>query len=105
MTAAATRRSDPWTSHEAAQSISWEALRKSEQSVLWVLRVYGKKGLTDPQLIDLYEKARIADGLAQQSESGIRSRRAELVKKGLVEERGHARLPSGRRAIIWRATS
>lgn len=105
MTAAATRRSDPWTSHEAAQSISWEALRRSEQCVLWVMRVYGKKGLTDPQLIELYETARVADGLVQQSESGIRSRRAELVKKGLVVEHGHTRLATGRRAIIWKATS
>ena len=56
-------------------------------------------GLTDVALVKAYNglnKAR------RSSESGIRSRRAELVAAGLVVDTGdRVKLPSNRLAIVW----
>ena len=40
----------------------------------------------------------------RQASSGIRTRRHELVEKGLVREVGTMRLPSGREAKVWDAS-
>ncbi len=37
------------------------------------------------------------------SSSGIRSRRAELVRRGLVKETGSVKTGSGRTATVWEA--
>lgn len=58
-----------------------------------------KRPRTDPQLIEAYRKLKRAP-LA--SESGIRSRRAELVDKGLVDDTGkRSTTPFGRKATVW----
>lgn len=91
---AVARRTDPWTSWEAANSV--QNIRDSQRLVLRALRRY-PDGLTDEQLYELLE-GRI-------SVSGCRTRRSELVEMRLVEDSGrYALTESNRRTIIWRAT-
>lgn len=76
------------------------AVTKSQADVYVVLNSYGKsKGLPDHALVPLAQHA--AD--MHQSSSGIRTRRAELTDKGLVVENGYVRMPSGRRARVFKA--
>lgn len=97
------RTTDPITSKEAAASIKSDAIRRSQEAVLGMLKRYG--AMYDQQLVDRYLYYSTIDGdIPTQSESGIRTRRSELVSKGLVKDSGDkALLPSGRRTIIWKA--
>lgn len=91
------RPSDPHTSHDAAMSLDARFVRQSQAAILRVLREHGP--LTDSALIDCYRASREQPA---QSDSGIRSRRAELCEVGLVADTGRrARLPSGRLSIMW----
>jgi len=62
--------------------------------------------MTDEELFVCYNKA-VAQRLAPlASPSGVRSRRAELVALGFVEDTGLKRkLVSGRNATVWKAVS
>lgn len=97
------RTTDPETSHMAAASVS--DLRHSQYLVLKVLRKLPSRGMTDEELQAEYlfhRRQRPALFLAQ-SESGIRTRRSELVRLGLVEFAGERRrMDSGRMARVWR---
>ena len=89
------RLTDPKTSHLAAESV--ENVSETKKIILtWLATNYG---LTDVALVKAYNglnKAR------RSSESGIRSRRAELVAAGLVVDTGdRVKLPSNRLAIVW----
>jgi hypothetical protein len=96
------RRGDPVTSHEAAASIKSEEIRRSQQGVLSMFRKYGPMHDVALQERYLFNATENAD-LPRQSESGIRTRRSELVTKGVLEDSGKTTvLPSGRKAIIWR---
>ena len=89
------RNTDPKTSHTAAESVT--NLTQTQATILRVL----KRPRTDTQLIEAYRKLKRAP-LA--SESGIRSRRAELVDKGLVVDSGtRALTPFNRQSIVWAA--
>ena len=90
------RTSDPDTSHAAAQSLTPETLRLSQTAVLSVLTAY-PAGLTDQGLALVY-----GNRWPAQSESGLRTRRAELVRGGMVVDTGRReRLASGRQAVVW----
>ena len=87
------RHSDPQTSHDAAESV--KDITKTQTFILKALR----KPLTDVDLVSVYRAYKTAP---QASESGIRSRRAELVKHGKVIDTGRRKkLASGRHAIVW----
>lgn len=89
------RWSHPGTSFAAAASV--KNLRRSQQAILNLLRKHGPA--THVELIDLAKR----EGL-RMSESGIRSRCAELVRAGEVfDSGGRKRLPTGRQAIVWAA--
>ena len=100
---AVARGTDPATSHQAAASAS---ARHTRQQVLQVLRVegrsaaasaFGELGLTDEQL---------CDKLPGCSRSGVRSRRADLVRAGLVAATHYTGTTSkGRQCKRWRATT
>jgi hypothetical protein len=93
-----TRTTDPQTSHDAAQSV-----RNITATKLAILEVLFRS-LTDEDLIDRYY-ARVEVGLAPlASPSGIRSRRAELVRDGYVEAVDFAKTASGRTTLMWRVT-
>lgn len=87
------RRTDPQTSHDAAESV--KRVTDTQSYILQALR----RPRTDIQLVEAYVRIGKAP---RASESGIRSRRAELVRKGLVIDSGVKQvLPSGRKAIVW----
>lgn len=92
------RSTDPSTSWEAARSV--RGIRESQRAVLVLFRARG--AMNDEKLIALYR--RHADRLPAQSDSGIRTRRKELVESGLLVDSGRkARMRSGRMSIVWRA--
>jgi hypothetical protein len=87
------RNTDPKTSHDAAASV--DQITKTQEYVLKCLR----RPRHDVELVAAYNNLRTAP---RASESGIRSRRAELVDRGLVIDTGRrVRLESGRYAIVW----
>ena len=91
------RKNDPWTSHAAAESV--EDVTVTQEYVLRAL----KKPRNDIQLVDAYRQYKRAP---RASESGIRSRRAELVDAGLVVDSGKkVKTPSGRWSIVWERSS
>lgn len=100
------RAGDPQTSHEAARSV--EDLNAKQAAVLEILTKYGRA--TDEILCYTYQLN--VDSRAthwtvpEQSDSGIRTRRAELVAAGLVRATGEMRaMVSGRKAQVWEVVS
>ena len=92
------RKTDPHTSHDAARSI--DDVTATQQ---FVLRSLKRRAQTDVDLINTYRSFKTAPWA---SESGIRTRRHELVERGLVMDSGkRSVLPSGRRAIVWSVAS
>lgn len=89
------RITDPYTSHEAADSV---VLVTDTQDAIYRLL---KKRMTDDELISEYKKLVLSNRAPAASESGIRSRRAELVQLSLVERKGESKTWSGRKCIIW----
>jgi len=87
------RKTDPKTSHDAADSV--KDITKTQEYVLKAL----KRPRNDTQLIEAYRSLKTAP---RASESGIRSRRSELVGAGLVVDSGkRVKMPSGRFSIVW----
>jgi hypothetical protein len=83
---------DPATSHEAAQSVG--NITPLKRAILDALQV----AMTDEELILTVRNTH--GNIA--SESGIRSRRAELVRDGFVEDTGsRSKTVSGRSTIVW----
>ena len=76
-----------------------------QTAVYYVLLTFGP--LSDAALVERYGTLRSYIGsqfrALDQSPSGLRSRRAELVRGGYVEADGEVRLPSGRKATVWKA--
>jgi hypothetical protein len=95
-----TRRTDPWTSHEAADSIASEKIRASQQAILECFRHFGP--MWHQLLVANYRAAQEAMDWPEQSESGLRTRTSELVARGLVRNTGQiVRLKSKRKSIVW----
>jgi hypothetical protein len=93
------RRRDPLTSHLAAERAGVR-LTEVQDRVLVLLRIQGPA--TDDQLVRRFRHYWPDVKVSDQS---IRSRRSELVRKGLAEFTGDfGRSEFGQRARIWRAT-
>jgi len=93
------RVGDPETSHDAAESVSEFTMTVTRMRILELLRRHGP--MTDPHLL-LTFRATYGDRTC--SESGLRTRRHELCKAGMVRDTGErVQLPSGRRAVVWEA--
>jgi hypothetical protein len=93
------RTTDPVTSHEAAASVS--NLTKTQQTILDLFQRVDKR-MTDNELIRWYWWAVSNLQAPNASDSGIRSRRAELTRAGKLRDSGSRhKLPSGRNAIVW----
>lgn len=87
------RKTDPLTSKQAAKSV--KNISETQRAILKLLA----KPATDVDLVRLYKKSTAP----RASESGIRSRRSELVWLGLVKDTGERqKLRSGRMAIVWK---
>lgn len=88
------RSTDPETSWQAAKSV--KNLRYSQQAVLDVITRY--QPVSDEEI---YRQL-----LLPMSTSGARTRRKELVQKGLVCDSGKRGLTkSGRKTILWEINS
>jgi hypothetical protein len=91
------RHTDPETSHEAASTVKDVSLVKS--IILAILDLGGP--LSDEQILMRYY-AKAESGFPRATEQSLRSRRAELVKAGLVEHNGEFAITSnGRRTRLW----
>ena len=102
-----TRKGDPETSLAAAESVT--KITEKQRAVLKVLEHFGS--VTDAELKEFYADPTIdpafwlanlgPDSLPPQSESGLRTRRSELVRRGLVKDSGvRRRLESERMAVV-----
>lgn len=89
------RRTDPHTSHEAADSVI--EVTETQEAIYKLL----KKPMTDQNLVTEYGKLVLSRKAPMASESGIRSRRAELVELGVVKRVGESKTWSGRKCIVW----
>lgn len=95
---AATREGDPETSRIAAASIG--NLSENQRAVMLVLRVLAQPVL-DERLIKEYQRMKKALRLPDQSESGLRSRRAELGKGGLLVQGEDKKMSTGGVGRTW----
>jgi hypothetical protein len=91
-----TRLNDPATSFEAAESV--QHITETQKAILNLLRF----PMTDSDLCHEYWIAWSKGAVPMASDSGIRSRRHELVELGLVVSCGVAKGLSGRNMHIWR---
>jgi hypothetical protein len=92
------RLTDPWTSMDAAMRVATQPLKSR---VLYLFEEY-RYPLTDEQLIALYRKQAISYRWSPASDSGIRSRRSELVDEGELIDTGRVeKTVSGRSTILW----
>jgi len=101
------RGTGPETSHQAAKSLSSDTLRRSQYAVLSVLCGALDGSATDEELVGEYSVRCVKPSwnIARQSDSGIRTRRKELVSQGLVENSGKkVRSVTGRMMIVWQVT-
>lgn len=91
------RATDPETSHKAAASVN---LTRGQEIVLEVFERVDN--ITDFELCAILRRWAQDDKRFMISESGARSRRAELTAAGILEDSGmRSTLESGRSAIIW----
>jgi hypothetical protein len=92
------RRTDPETSHAAAASVG--DVRLTQAAVLRLFERFGP--MTDEELVIVYEMYGDEYGLPPQSSSGLRTRRKELVDRGLIEYTGmKVELTTGRYGRLW----
>ena len=90
-----TRTTDPQTSHQAEKSVS--KLAESYGLILGFFRDYGP--MNDEKLLGLWKQ----HSFKRAADSGIRSRRSELVAAGRQEDSGEQiKMESGRMSIVWR---
>jgi hypothetical protein len=94
------RRENPETSFWAAASVT--DLTQKQKAVIDILRRLGGEA-TDETIRNRYEASHdFNEGFPQQSESGLRTRRKELVTRGDIRDSGRKRkLKSGRLAVVW----
>ena len=90
-----TRLSDPATSFEAAATV--QHITETQRAILNLLHF----PMTDTDLCREYWSAWYKGKVPMASDSGIRSRRHELVELGLVESCGVAKGASGRNMHVW----
>jgi hypothetical protein len=90
------RKTDPETSHEAAQAWTQEGLTALQWIVFETLRQHGP--MIDQERVCIVQREHPNYG-----DSSIRTRRDELVTKGRVIHVGFSRTTSGQRSRKWRA--
>jgi hypothetical protein len=89
------RKTDPYTSHEAADSVKNFTL--TQQAIIRLLQ----SPMTDEDLVERYDLQSRVGIAPMASPSGIRTARHALVERGVVEAAGEGRSRFGRKALIW----
>lgn len=98
MSIAFARITDPVTSKEAADRVTLDKLTQTQDIIVKLLEV----ALNDEELVEAFHAYCQLKGLDRiSSPSGIRSRRNELYRAGLIEPIGFGKTRMNRRAIIW----
>ena len=92
------RSTDPQTSHEAAKSVTDAAMTETHRAIM---RLLESRPMNDEQLYQMFVQGAEHDYWNHASMSGVRSRRSELVKRGLVKDCGRSKTKFGRASIIW----
>ena len=93
----AARSTDPWTSKDAAMRVAVQPL---QDRLIYVFEA--GYPMTDDELLLEYARAASLYRWKPATPSGIRSRRSELVEKGLLIDTGKTRLTAtGRHSIVW----
>lgn len=95
---AAARAADPETSHVAAAGVQ---VSENQRALLIIMRTLPGPVL-DEELVKEYSRRRKAMRLPEQSESGIRSRRAELARMGKLEEGEKKKMKTGGIGRTWK---
>jgi len=95
---AGARITDPETSHEAAKSLTFEQLTETKRAILKIL---AHKDLNDDQIYQIYFQGAELGYWRHASVSGVRSRRAELVREGYLKRKGKSETRFGRTCLIW----
>lgn len=95
------RAGDPETSHDAAAAQSPAKLSEAQRAVLDCLTQFGP--MHDVHLVQAYQRWYKHAGWPAQSDSGIRTRRKELVAQGHVVLDHTGTLSTGRKAKVHRA--
>lgn len=91
-----TRKSDPYTSREAADSVV--KVTDTQYAIYTLL----KTPMTDQDLVSAYRTLVATKKAPMASESGIRSRRAELVQLSLIKAYAESKSMFGRKCLVWR---
>ena len=95
------RKTDPLTSVEAAKSV--RNITAVHEHLLQILRSNGPAN--DEQLLATWLLLHAKGHVPRVSDSGLRSRRSELVARGLVKDSGaRVKMASGRNSIVWMVT-
>lgn len=98
MSIAFARITDPVTSQEAADRVTLDKLTQTQDIIVKLLTT----PLNDEELVEAFNAYCQLKGLQRiSSPSGIRSRRNELYRAGLIEPIGFGKTRMNRRAIIW----
>lgn len=92
------RSTDVAESHAAAASV--KDLTGNQRAILAVMRTWPSP-LTDEKLVEIYTRQYKAMNLPRQSESGLRSRRAELARAEKIVEAGKGTTAGGRSCRSW----
>lgn len=96
-TVARARNTDPQTSHDAAESV--QRITETQRAILSLL---DGTPMCDEKLIELYVHSWKREGFPRASASGIRSRRSELVERGLIEPTAFKeRMQTGGWGRVW----
>ena len=99
---ATARLTDPETSWMAARSLKAERISETQKVILGILQTAPS---TDEDIIYIYKKGTVHGLWKPASDSGIRSRRAELVTMGLVHKVGIGTNEFGNKMTIWQAVN
>lgn len=91
------RNTDPDTSHRAAKKVKHN-ITERRRAAFQALQAMGPA--TDLGLWFYYQTHRGSKGWPQQSESGLRTRRAELVRLGKIQQSGVSEI-TNRKRIVW----
>jgi hypothetical protein len=91
------RNTDPIESHLAAASLDHFTLSKVETAIYKLLEI----SMTDEELVHAYRRNAELGLFPFHSDSGIRTRRNQLYKRGLLRVKGVTMNRNGKQVRIW----